>query len=217
MQRYLFSVVKHLISYFFNHYKFITFALSINLNLYLMETTKKSLFSASLYYGLILGAILVVINLLYYILDVNMFTFIFGALSILVSITVVVIVLLLGINAYRDKSLGGKISFSTCFLSGLIIGLIGFIISAIYSFVFYKYFEPDLLAESFEKFIEMMENMGLSGEQLDEIVQKSADKFNPESQLRSGLISGGVIAVIMSLIVSAFVKKQSNVYEEDIN
>ncbi|MCK4677994.1 MAG: DUF4199 domain-containing protein [Bacteroidales bacterium] len=182
-----------------------------------METTKKSLFSTSLYYGLILGAILVVISILYYILDVNIFNFVFMVVSLLINAAVVVIVLLLGINTYRDKSLGGEISFSTCFLSGLIMGLIGFVISAIYTFVFYKYFEPDLLAESFEKFVEMMENMGLPEEQLDEIIQKSADKFNPESQLRSSLITGGVIAVIISLIVSAFVKKQSNVYKEDFN
>ena len=217
MQRYLFSVVKHLVSYFFNHSKFITFALQINLNLCLMETTKKSLFGSSLYYGLILGAILVVINLLYYILDVNMFNFGFAAVSLLISVAVVVLVLLIGINSYRDKSLGGEISFGTCFFSGLIMGLIGFIISALYSFVFYKYFEPDLLAESFEKFVEMMENMGLPDEQLDEVIRRSVDKFNPEAQLRSQMISGGAIAVIMSLIVSAFVKKQSNVYEEDLN
>ncbi len=182
-----------------------------------METTKKSLFSSSLYYGLILGAILIVISLLYYILDVDMFNFGFMALSLLVNVAIVIVVMLLGMNAYRDKSLGGEISFSTCFLSGLIMGLIGFVISALYSFVFYKYFEPDLLAESFEKFVEMMENMGLSGEQLDEVIRKSADKFNPEAQLRSQMISGGIIAVIMSLIVSAFVKKQSSAYKEDLN
>ena len=182
-----------------------------------METTKKSLFSLSLYYGLILGAILVVINLLYYILDVNMFNFGFAAVSLLISVAVVVLVLLIGIKSYRDKSLGGEITFSTCFISGLIMGLIGFVISALYSFVFYKYFEPDLLAESFEKFVEMMENMGLPDEQLDEVIRRSADKFNPEAQLRSQMISGGIIAVIMSLIVSAFVKKQSSAYKEDLN
>jgi hypothetical protein len=104
-----------------------------------METTQRSLFVHSLIYGLVMGAVLVVVSLIYYILDVNMFGLGFIFLNLLITLAVVIVVMLMGANAYRDRYLGGKIDFKRCFFIGLIIGLVGFIISTLYSYIFMSF------------------------------------------------------------------------------
>lgn len=166
----------------------------------------------SLIYGLILGAAMIVVSLIYYILDVNMFSIGFGILSMLISLAIVIIVFALGMNSYRDRSLGGKIDFKRCFLIGLIIGLVGFIISSAYNLIFMTYIEPGAMEEGINKFIEKWGDK-MTEEQLDDTISKMQKRMTPSVQIKSGLITGAVISVILSLIVSAFIKKDKTVSE----
>ncbi|MBP6978524.1 MAG: DUF4199 domain-containing protein [Bacteroidales bacterium] len=170
-----------------------------------METKPRSLFVHSLIYGLILGAALVVISLIYYILDINMFGIGFMLLNLLVTLAVVIVVMLLGVNAYRDRYLGGKIDYKRCFFSGLIIGLVGFIISTLYSYIFMAWIEPGMMEENINQFIEKWGDK-MTEDQLDTAISKM-QKMTPASQIQRGAISGLIMAVILSLLISLFVKK----------
>jgi hypothetical protein len=172
-----------------------------------METKPKSLFLNSLNYGLILGVVLIVVSLLYYILDVNLFAPLMAIVNLVVTLAIVIIVMLLGTNAYRDKFLGGKIAFSQCFLSGLIIGLVAFILSTIYSFIFMNYIEPGYVEEATQKLIDTYSSQ-LTEEQIDDMIGKIEKRMTPGRQIRTSAISGVIISVIISLIVSLFVKKE---------
>ncbi|MDD5508434.1 MAG: DUF4199 domain-containing protein [Bacteroidales bacterium] len=177
-----------------------------------MKTTQRSLVAHSLIYGLILGAVMIVVSLIYYILDVNMFTIGFGILSVVVSLAIVIIVFALGMNSYRDRYLGGKIDFKRCFLIGLIIGLVGFIISAAYNLIFMTYIEPGAMEEGVNKVIEKWGDK-MTEEQLDDMISKMQKRMTPSAQIKSSLITGAIISALLSLIVSAFIKKDKTVSE----
>lgn len=166
----------------------------------------------SLIYGLILGAALIVVSLIYYILDVNIFSIGFSILSLVISLTIVIIVLALGMNSYRDRSLSGKIDFKKCFMIGLIIGLVGFIISTAYNLIFMTYIEPNAMEEGINKFIEKWGDR-MTAEQLDDTISKMQKRMTPSSQIKTSLISGAIISILLSLIVSAFIKKDKSASE----
>jgi hypothetical protein len=112
-----------------------------------METRIKSLILNSAVYGLVLGAVYIVLSLIYYILSVDIFKPFMAILNLLIQFGILIAAMIIGTNRCRDKYLGGKINFGLAFLSCVIIGFVGFIISGIYGFIFYKYFDPKLLVD----------------------------------------------------------------------
>ncbi|MCX6235387.1 MAG: DUF4199 domain-containing protein [Bacteroidetes bacterium] len=174
-----------------------------------METNKKSLVVNAIIYGCILGGIYIVITLLYYIFNANLFSTGFSILSLLISIGILVVTMILGTNAYRDKSLGGKITYLPAFLSCALIGFIAFIISGVFSYIFYKFFEPNLMDQYYQKFVESMQNRNIPEEQLNMIIERVGKRFNPDSQFKTSLISAPIISIIVGLIVGLFVKKET--------
>jgi hypothetical protein len=174
-----------------------------------METNNKSLVINALKYGAILGGILIVISLLYYIFNVNLFSPGMSILSLIINIGVLVVAMILGTNACRDKSLGGKITFLQAFFSCALIGFIALLISGIFSFIFYKFFEPDLLDQYYQKFIETMQNQNIPEEQLDRLIERMAKRFNASGIFKSSLISTPIMSVIVGLIVGLFIKKDT--------
>jgi hypothetical protein len=174
-----------------------------------METKKKSLFVNALVYGLILGAVYIVLSLIYYVFDVNVFKISTSILMIVINIALLIIIMLLGTNAYRDKALGGKISYLTSLLTCAIIGFIAFIVSGIYSYIFYRYFEPQLLAQMHMRLIEMYQNMpNLSDSQLEKITQKMDKGFTPAGMFISTLKMAVIGSVVIGAVVALFVKRE---------
>jgi len=173
---------------------------------------QKSLFSNALMYGLYVGLAFIIIFLLYYIFDVNIFKPAFGIVNLLVTMAVFIIGMVIAVKAYRDKYNGNVISFGQAFLSGLIMGIVAYLINALFSYLFFAYIEPGMLEQYIDKFAEMMSGQGLPEDQLNAILDRMESRMTPLKQLSSGLISGAVISLIVSLIVAAAVKKEN--YQE---
>ncbi len=173
-----------------------------------MEIKKKSLLTNALSYGIIAGVILILIGVLYYILDVNIFQFTMMAVSFLVNFGIIIVLMVIGIKAYRDKSLGGKIDYAKSFLSGLLICTFAMVLSGLFNFVFYNYFDPDYMPKMLDNMVEMFENLNMSEEQIDLAIARSEKNMKPINQLISTLYTGPIAGVILSLIVSIFIKKE---------
>lgn len=95
---------------------------------------------------------------------------------------------------------------------GLIIGLVGFIISTAYNLIFMTYIEPNAMEEGINKFIEKWGDR-MTAEQLDDTISKMQKRMTPSSQIKTSLISGAIISILLSLIVSAFIKKDKSASE----
>ena len=170
---------------------------------------KVSFINNALKYGLIISVINIVLTLVYYVLDVEMFSFSFIAFNLTLGIAIIVGVFLVGVKAYRTNGLEGKITFGQAFAQGLTIGVIGYGIVAIFTYIFHAYIAPDYMAAQMDSFIAFMEGMGAPDEAVDAAVSDFEKNLPPFKQFLSTLKSGAVMSIIISVIIAAVVKKDT--------
>jgi hypothetical protein len=157
-------------------------------------------------YGLILGGIFVIISLLMYITDVNVFSIWFSILNFLVMmIAIPVTMVVLGTNNLRVKIMPDrKITYLQALISCFIILFIGFFISVLYSYIFNNWIDPEAMKHNIEKFTEMMQGYNVPQETIDEQVKKMEGNMGISRQI---IFSTGIV-VVMSLILALAVRKK---------
>ncbi len=170
---------------------------------------KVSFVNNAIKYGLIIAIFNIILTLLYYVLDIEMFSFSFIALNLTLGLAILVGIFIFGIKNYRENGLDGKITFGQAFLQGLTIGIVGYAVIAVFTYVFHAFIAPEYMAAQMDGFIAFMEGMGIPDEALDEAVAEFEKNLPPMNQLISALKSGGIMTIIFSLIVAASVKKDT--------
>lgn len=169
---------------------------------------KPSLFKASLNYGLMLGGALVVYSLLLYVLGL------IGKQSLsYVSFIFYIALMILGIKEYRDKQSGGFITYGNSFVIGFFIALIGGVISAIFTFILFK-FDPALVQSMLEKARQTMEEkQNMTEEQVELAMKMTENMMSPLWMMIWGVAASAFIGAIISLIVSIFMKKEGTPFD----
>lgn len=163
----------------------------------------------ALKFGLFLAAFNIVLTLVYYIFDINMFEYSTMAASFVFGILFIISFFVFGVKSYRQNTLEGVINFKQAFLQGLAIGLIGYVIIAIFNFIFNTYIAPEYMVNQLEGFTEFMEGLGIPDEALDEAIKDFEENLDPINQLMSSIKQGAIMTVLFSLIVAASVKKDT--------
>lgn len=170
---------------------------------------KTSVLNYSLKWGVILGIIMVIYSLLLYILDLSLNR----ALG-WVAYAILLVAVFLAVKNYRDKLNGGFLSFGNAFSIGLLIFIFSGIISAIFSFIMFKYLAPELI----DKITVMQEEKLLSRgipEDMVEAQMGMAKKFmSPGMMSIMSVVSSLVGGSIISLIVAAILKKANNPFNQ---
>ncbi|MHC1708001.1 MAG: DUF4199 domain-containing protein [Bacteroidales bacterium] len=172
-----------------------------------METNTPSAFKSALKYGLILAVVSILYSLLLY-----SFSLMNNRALSLVNVLILIGIIIWGIKDYRDNKAGGFVSFGKAFTIGIYIGLIAAVISTLYTFVFFKYFDPDMIAtmmtDAEEKMLES--NPNLDEDQIETAMAWTKKFMSPLWMALSGLVMTMIMTVIVSLIVSAVMKKEDN-------
>ncbi len=168
-----------------------------------------SFFNNALKYALIISVFSIVLSLIYYILEVEIFNWGFIAANLVISIVIIVGAFLFGVKNYRNNGLGGKITFGQAFLQALVIGSIGYVIIALYNYVFYAFIAPEYAETMIDSFITFMEGMNIPDEILEESIKDFEDQMTPMGQLWSGLKNGAVMSIIVALIIGLAIKKDT--------
>lgn len=166
---------------------------------------KVSLGKNALNYGLILGGISVVYSILLWVLGMTTNKSL-GYIGLLFTIGI----MFYGTKVYRDKHLGGFMTYGKAFTSNFLIGLYATIIGTIFSFFLFKYIDPQLLITIKETAIEtaMQKNPNLTQEQLE---GSMSFFMSPIFFTLSALIGGAFFDVILALLISIFHKKEQPV------
>lgn len=137
-----------------------------------------------------------------------------ASLSILFfSLLFAVLFILFGIKSYRDKGLGGKITFGQAFGQGFVIGIIATVISIIFSYILYEFIDPSYLPNMLIEAVDYLESQGIPEQFLEPAVESMESSMTTLGQLKNGLIGGPIIALIIALIVAAAVKKDTTTPE----
>jgi hypothetical protein len=179
-----------------------------------MSDIDKKMVLHALLWGLYLAAAQILINLLVYIFDIKIFSFVFMGVSFLISVVLIAFFMAFAGVTFRDKYLGKSISFLKCWIIGLIVGLTAVLISTLYTLVFNFLLVPDYLPEQMEKFIEMMSKLSIPDEQLEQMIVDMEERMTPAKMLVQTLTTSAVITFFMSLIATLFVRKKEKVQEQ---
>jgi len=171
-----------------------------------MEEKKTSYGKLTLYYGLIVGGLLVLLSLILYISDV-------GRESYLNSIQYLILLggIIWGSKTYRDMYLDGNITYGKSFSVGFMIGLFASILSSIYIFLFFQYFDPGMMTEILNNTEQnlLKANPNISDADLEMALKYSAKFTTPVMIAVWSFLANVIVSVILSLIVAIFIKREN--------
>jgi len=172
------------------------------------ENVKAPFWKPALIYGAIMGFVSVFISLVFYFIGMATENWT-NWVNMLVGLILLVYLML----QYRKEYLGGYASFGQIFLMVLVsAGIISVIISAIYSYLLFAVFDPDLIDQV--KVIaeeRIMSNSRIPESMYDDLLEKIDKRTTAAYMVRMQLIGGPIVNAIIGLIVAAFIKKEKDV------
>lgn len=165
----------------------------------------------SVTYGLILGVIFIIVSLLIYILDFNVFGIFYSvAYFLLIGLGLPVTFCILGTNNLRVKHQENKvITYLDAAVHCAILILTGMVLSNLYSYVFNHFIDKEYLKHMVDRFVEMMNSYNVPQEKIDDSVAKMEKGFGFPRQL----ITSVVTSVVLALIVSIFIRRKEKIAE----
>jgi hypothetical protein len=166
---------------------------------------KVSVWKANLQNGIILGLTGVVFSLLMYFLDQS-FNKSIGYLFFLVQ----GVILFFLIKSYRDNQLHGYINYGHSLGSGVIIFLYYSIIMAIFTYILYKYIDPELVKKQLALSEEMLMKRNTQQAAMDAALAMQKKMMVPEFIAPISILGNMFFGTIITLIVSIFTRKEGN-------
>jgi hypothetical protein len=164
-------------------------------------------------FGIITGAISVLVTSSVYLIDLSLLTKWWLGLSILLIYIAVGCVLLVR----TKKDLGGYMSFKEGFTTYFISALIGVAISVVFNILLFNFIDPEaavtLKEMTLQSTAEMMKKFGAPTSEIKKAVEKleSYDQFSALEQLK-GSIWSIVGSAVFGLILAAIFKKDKPVF-----
>jgi hypothetical protein len=134
-----------------------------------------------------------------------------SALIGIVSLVITLTILIIFTKLYRDKELGGTITFGQAFKFGFVVVVVSVIVNSIYTYIFQSFIDPEYMTRVMQsiqgKTLAYLEKVGASEVQINKTMEKFADVPTAMKSVKQALISGLIGGAILSLISSAVIKK----------
>ncbi len=166
---------------------------------------KVSVWKANLTNGIILGLAGIAYTLIMYFLDLT-----FNKTQGYVFYIILLVVLFFLLKSYRDNYMHGFITYGQSVGAGLVIFLYYAIITAVFIYILYAFIDKGLVNKQLEFAEEMMQKKGIPQEALDTAMKMQRKFVKPEIMAPFSLLGSMVTGLIISLIVSIFVRKEGN-------
>jgi hypothetical protein len=171
-----------------------------------MEEKRPDLMKQTMTYGAIIGLVLVVYTVILYITGLT-----FNKGLGFIQYVILIAGLYLGTKAYRDKFLGGYISYGQALGFGVMIALFVGIISVFFQYLLMRFIDPGLVDKYMLIMEEQFENSRfIPKDQIDLALEKSRQSMTAIWSIPVGVLVFTFFGFIISLITSAVVKKDSN-------
>ena len=165
-----------------------------------------NIFKSSMIYGLMMG-ILFSVN---FIISIPQGA-IFRIVSFLITIVIVIVMYRYSVK-YRDNECGGYITYGKSFSFIVLTFFFASIISAIVKFVYFQFINPEYLTNVLQQSIKVVESMNLP---LDEEYYTQMEKMmKPSVYTLQSIWVNVLLGVLLALVMSAFVKKDKDIFEE---
>lgn len=174
-----------------------------------MEISKASSKKVMINYGVLLGIVTVLLNVIMYV--TNNYLQPHWSLNIL-GLLIFIVIVVMALKAFK-KDNGGYLKLGEALKIGLGVSLIGAIIGAIYTFLLMTVLEPTYMDQVMEIQQEAMLERDMTQEQIDAALEMSQKFSGPGIVIAFQLIGGLFFGFIISLI-SGLALKKDNPYED---
>lgn len=164
-----------------------------------------SIWKANLNNGLILGFVAGI-----YILIVYFFDLIFNAYQGYVFYIIQAVLLFVLIKAYRDNVKQGVISYGQAVASGIIISLYTAIIYASFIYVLYAFIDPGLINKQLAFVEGTFIKAGVPQKFIESGLEMQKKFLQPAIYAPTKLVTNFFGGLILTLIISIFIKKETN-------
>jgi Protein of unknown function (DUF4199) len=161
----------------------------------------------SMLYGVYCGVGMMFFSMITYLADINLMS-ISGLITLYLAIFVIgFITTALAIRHQRDQIDNGHISFGKAMSVGILVVLVGMLISGGWNYVFINFIDTGYMTHLKEQFTETW------GEKMpEEALQQALDGFDTAGSLlqtlKSNLMSGVFLGLIIGSITAAFMKRE---------
>jgi hypothetical protein len=160
---------------------------------------------ANLTNGLILGLVGVVYSLLMYFLNLSL-----NKSQSYVFMIIQIAVLYFLLKSYRDNFMHGQITFGQSVGAGVIINIYYAVIMAIFTYILYTVIDTGLIAKQLAMAEDGMVKKGLPQATIDAGMAFTKKIMKPGIMAFTSTIFIVIWGVVISLLVSIFVKKEGN-------
>lgn len=168
---------------------------------------KNAIFKTTATWGLVLGIALVLFSLVPYIFGVYTLPKSLGLLQWLVIIGGIVI----GQIKHRDDDLNGYISYGRAFGVGMLVMIWATIIYGVYFVCLVKVIDPQYVEKVVEAQAETLYAAGYTEEMVEMAISVSSN-MSPMVMFVSAVLGNALLGLIISLISSAFVKREQPIF-----
>ena len=173
-----------------------------------MEENKNDILKHSATYGAIIGFALIIYTILLYIADLSLSR----GLGYL-SYVIIIAGLYIGIKKFRENEPSEAIKYSKALGVGVLICVFLGFIGSVFTYLQFRFIDPDLVNKILEMTEEKLLDKGLS-EDMIEMQSEFMMKFmSPGIMALSSFISYIFMGTVFSLILAAFLKKEPNPVE----
>ncbi len=169
-----------------------------------MEEKKSGLWKNALNWGVILGVALIIYSLLMWFLDLSLEKWVSW-----VSYLIIIGALIVATKSYRDNTLGGVISYGQALGYGTLVVMFGSIVTAIYTYLFMKFIDPEFIDKILLMTEEQLIEKGIPDEQIEMGIEMQKKFMTPTIMSLGSIPTYTFIGFIISLITSIFLKKKS--------
>lgn len=166
---------------------------------------KSTFWRTAMIYGLYIGVILMLYSVILYVTGQTQNK----TLGYLSFILYPVCIILAQIN-YRDKELGGFISYSQALGFGVAVMFFSGILTALYTIILYSFIDPGLIDQIKMMQEEAMLQKGMSEDQIEAAMAISGKMFTPGWLSIMGMFGSVLIGTLIALITSIWIKKEDN-------
>lgn len=167
---------------------------------------KVNVWKANLTNGLILGLAGIAFSLILWFLDLSLNKSV-GYLNIPIQL----ILLYFLLKSYRDNFMHGQITYGQSLGAGVVIFVYYSIIAAIFGYLLFTVIDPGLVAKIAAQAEEGLRSKGnMSDEQIETAMKFTKKIMSPGIMSAFGMLGSMFGGLIMSLIVSIFIKKEGN-------
>ena len=166
---------------------------------------KVNVWKANLTNGLILAMAGIAYSLVMYFLDLTL-----NKTQGYAFIPIQLVLMYFLLKSYRDNYLHGQITYGQSFGAGVIICLYYAIILAAFIYILYTVIDTGLLSKQLALTEETLVKKGLPQASIDTAMTIQSKIMKPEIMAPLSILGSMLVGVIMSLLVSIFVRKEGN-------